>query len=189
MGKFQDIKSKFTPKVRKVLKIVLTLVIIALAGLGFYELRNQFNDINSRIGVLEDTINPTESTGEATQQSTDVEYKVLSRTEGNVRIEKEQSYGPNQAEPPKVYETKKYYIYKLKVTNNRSDAYDFSSSDVKGKTEAGTLINAIDYGIHPDDLKGKKTSVSLAPKGTAEVYVFIPAEEEVIDLYFSTSSF
>lgn len=187
-----NIRSKFTPKVTRIIKFVLLLVLLALIGLAVYEARDQFGQLSSRIDSLE--AKNREAENQQNEQASFVEekidYKEISKSLESVREEQPaEYYGPNDSPPPPKYETKRFYVYTLRITNGTSSAYSFSSGDIKGKTKEGTLIDAI-YSdtIHDDDRKGKDT-VSLAPKGTAQVVVYIPASEEIIELYFSPSTF
>lgn len=177
----QKIKSKLN---NKPAKIAAAVILLALVGLGIYELQQKYDSVMDRISNVESEVNQLNS--EATFadgtpiNNDDLSYQELSKTTESLRIENDTT-GPDQ---DTTYESKQYFVYKLRVTNKSSSPQTFMASNVRGKTKSGTLVDARDYGIHPDSLKDRRTTVSLAPGGSAEVYVFIPSSEGEVELYF-----
>ncbi len=175
---------------RKALMIGSVVLVISFIGVTIYELQ-ELKGLRARVHSLEyangEEARIAEEENQANQAYEDqkINYEVLSKEEAELRVEKELANtmdAPEQTE----YETKKVLIYKLKVTNNTTEAYDYTEGDVKGKTKSGSLVAPISgYSIHPDDQKGKD-SISLAPGGSAEVYVYFDTDEEIVDLYYSS---
>jgi hypothetical protein len=171
---------------RKALIIGSVALVIAFVGVTVYELQ-ELKGLRARVHSLEYAKGEEARIAEEENQAYEeqkINYEVISKETADLRVEKE--VVSMDASDQIEYETKKVLVYKLKVTNNTSDAYDYTEGDVKGKTKAGSLVAPISgYTVHPDDQKGKDT-VSLAPGGSAEVYVYILADEEIVDLYYSS---
>ena len=170
---------------RQIVFLLSGIFIISVVGLTIYELQ-ELRGLRARVHTIEYNGNEAQNQLDAQDlayQNEKVDYEVISKTTADVRVQDTESYNENNEEPK--YETKKVYIYKMKVTNNTTFAYEYAEGDVKGKTKSGSLISPVAaYSIHPADRRGKD-SLNLAPKGSAVVYVYIPADEEIVELYYS----
>lgn len=166
---------------RQVVMLLILLLVGAAIGIHIYELQ-ELRGLRARVHTLEYKNGEEYAYYDETSDEK-VDYEVLSKTTKNVRVEDLDNYKEETDET--TYTTEKMYIYHIRITNNTSYAYEYTESDFRGKTKTGSLIYTTSlYGIHPDDRMGKD-SFGLAPGGSQEVYVYIPADEEIVDLYFT----
>lgn len=177
---------------RRVAKFVGIILVIAAVGLAVYGLF-ELQGLRARVHTLE-YAKGDEARQQAEQQAAleqqiaaeKIDYKVLSKTTKTVRVT-EDYYGGEYGEASEpTYKEKEVIEYRVKITNNTTYVYD-GYSDIRGKTKNGTLVNPLDYyTIHEDDRKGA-ASVSLAPGGSDEIYLYMPADKNIEDLYFGYS--
>ncbi len=176
--------TKKVPISKKLVALAPLALIAVLVGLHVYQLQ-ELRGLRARVHTLEYARG--EQLAQETQYANEkVDYEILSTTQKTVRVEDPNSYKMDQ--PEIKYVEKKVNVYKVKVTNNTSWTYDFVDGDIRGKTASGSLVAPeSNFAVHPDDRQGPE-SLSLAPGGSGEVYVYIPADQAITELYYSNSS-
>ena len=165
---------------KQLLRVAPLILVIGLAALHVYQLQ-ELRGLRARVHTLE-YARGQELSEEAKYANESVDYEVLSQSQKTIRVEDPSSYTMDMTEP--TYITKNVNVYKVKVTNNTSWTYDFTDGDIRGKTASGSLIAPeSNYTVHPEDRQGPD-SLSLAPGGTGEIYVYISADQQVSELYY-----
>ncbi len=168
---------------------LLSILGIALVGVLIYTLF-ELRGLRARVHTVE--YSRGEELSQLGQQnesfeSEKVDLQILSKSSAVVQVEDMDANIQLQPYQDLVYKPQKVQVYKVKITNNTSVPYDYSDVDIRGKTEAGTLVNSISFlSVHPSDRKGNDT-LGLAPGGSGTVTIYFPADEEIISLY-STSN-
>ncbi len=165
----------------KHLRIAIPLLLIAgLVALHVYQLQ-ELRGLRTRVHTLE-YANNEQQAEEAKYAEEKVDYEVVSKEPKSLRVEDMSAYSMTQTEP--TYVNKKVIVYRVKVTNNTSWTYDYSEDQIRGKTATGGLVASEgNYMVHPDDRQGPEY-LSLAPGGVGEIYVYISAEQNIVDLYY-----
>lgn len=176
-------------KISRPRKIVILSVAVALGfvGLTAYEI-NELKNLRSRVGTIESKDREAEAfqaEQEEAYENEKINYEIISKSEQEVRVEKAEPYYKDASSTAISYEAKKMIVYKVKVTNSTTWDYDYSEGVIRGKTSSGSLVAPQSwYQIHPDDRQGAET-LSLAPGGVGEVYIYLPYSEDITDLHFS----
>lgn len=177
---------KISLKVPSKKTIALLVLALVFVGIEVYQLQ-ELRGLRARVHSLE-AAQAEQTSAEQASAAEKVNYEILGKTEKTVRVEDYSNYEQQGTATTPTYVAQKVTEYHIKVTNNTSWTYDYAEGDIRGKTASGNLIAPVSfYSIHPDDKQGPET-VSLVPGGYAEIYVYIPTNQPIVDLYYSSFS-
>lgn len=174
---------------RRMAIILCCIFVVATIGFTIYELF-ELQGLRARVHTLEYQRGVDQAEIEEQNkalESEKIDYKEVSKVNESVRIQAGADYYNQEGYPiPATYDTKEVVVYKVKITNNTSYAYDFTEEQIRGKTKSGSLVDPVYRDlIHPDDLKGKDDTLALAPGGSAETYVYFLKSDQVQELFFN----
>jgi hypothetical protein len=170
---------------KRLAAVAAVLVIAGFVGVTIYE-QFELRGLRARMHTLENNVNDLGMVYDGTADESKVDYEEISKESATVRVVDlgDMNYKYDES-TEQTYKSQKVLVYKLKITNDIGWQYDYSEGQIKGKTASGQLIDPLFASdIHPDDLKGSVT-LSLAPGGQGEIYVYLPADKGITGLYYT----
>ena len=169
---------------KQLVAVAVVLVILGFVGVTVYE-QFELRGLRARVHTLENSMNDLGMVYDGATDDLLVNYEQISKESATVRVLDTGAYNKYDDSSEQTYKSRQVLVYKLKITNSTDWQYDYSEGQVKGKTASGQLVEPLFVSdIHPDDQKGSGT-LSLAPGGQGEVYVYLPADKGITELYYT----